>query len=70
MENRYTNIKSLGKGIIAFDTIKKIWFITMNDLDYRPTCKWLRSLEFSARVHYHLIGDKRKEIIEKFAKTL
>jgi|5_EtaG_2_1085323.scaffolds.fasta_scaffold37519_3 hypothetical protein len=70
MENRYTNIKHLGKGIIAFDTVKNIWLITMNDIGYRPTCAWLKTCQFRGRVHYHLMGDSRREVLEKFANTL
>ncbi len=70
MVKRYTNVKYLGKGIIAFDTIKNIWLITLNDIGYKPTCEWLRNLEFSTKVHHHLIGDSRQEVLEKFAKTL
>jgi len=70
MENRYTNIKSLGKGIVAFDTIKEIWLITMNDIGYKPTCKWLSTCQFSGRVQYHLTGVSRQEVLEKFARTL
>ena len=66
MENKYTNIKSLGKGILAFDTDRCIWLITMNDTGYKPTCTWLRTCEFSGRVQYHIIGDSRQEVLEKW----
>ena len=68
MENRYTNIKHLGNGIIAFDTVEKIWLITTDDIGYRPTCSWLRRQEFKGAVHYHYIGNSRAEVIDKFDK--
>jgi len=68
--NKYTNIKSLGKGILAFDTDRCIWLITMNDIDYKPTCMWLRTCQFSGQVQYHLTDKTRQGVLDKFAKTL
>lgn len=66
MEQRYTNVKSLGKGIIAFDTVKNVWLITVNDINYYPTCKWLKERQFS--VHCHLTDDTRQGVLDQFAK--
>jgi len=77
MENRYTNIQpvvsvnatnfSYSRGILAFDTKKNIWLITMNDTNYYPTIKWLKGLAFSAKVHYHLTDDTKDGVLKQFS---
>lgn len=66
METRYISVKSLGKGIIAFDTVKNEWIITVNDLGYYPTCKWVREHQF--RVPRYITDDTRQGALVKFAK--